>query len=117
MNKDALSGALFLAPLFVLFAIFFAAIYFRGRYNRAHPEAGRTPAQRLRGKIIGWIAFVLVLCGCAYGLLQENRFAPSWAATFFVGAVAFVLGEGLGRWNALRQLDGKSKPEEQAVTF
>jgi hypothetical protein len=115
MNKDTLTGLLFLSPLFAGFAILLAALYFRSRYNKAHPERERTLAQRLRSKAFGVMAYALVFIGCGYVLLQQNRYAPSWGVMFFVGVAALLIGEGLGQLNAARQLE-QQNPGEQAAS-
>lgn len=99
-------GALVPSPLFALFAIFVAALYFRRRYNKAHPEAELTPAQGLRHKIIGLTLFGIALAIWIYVILHADRFTPSWALTLCVGFGGFLLGEWVGRRNALRQLEG-----------
>lgn len=38
-NRDNLMGLLFMAPLFLLFAVFALALVLRSRYNAAHPAA------------------------------------------------------------------------------
>jgi succinate-acetate transporter protein len=117
MNKDLLIGALALSPLFGLFALFLAALHLRSRHNKAHPKAERTPAQRLRGKILGWTVYGLIMAGCAYASLQGSRPTLSWSVVFFVGLGAFVLGEAVGRRNAQRRLDGKPDQTETVIFF
>jgi hypothetical protein len=110
MNRDLLMGAFALLPLFALFAIFLAALYFRSRYNMAHPEAQATPAQRLRHKIIEWTLYALAVAIGLYVIFHADRFTPSWTDTLFVGFAGFLLGEWVGQRNALRRLEGDRPP-------
>ena len=117
MNKDVLMGALALSPLFGLFALFFGAVFFRSRYNKAHPASGRTPAQRLRARLLGWTACGLILAVEAYVLLRTGRLEPYWTTTFFVGLGGFIIGEALGRRSAVRELEGKAEQSEPVIFF
>lgn len=117
MKRDLLVGLLALSPLFGLFGLFLAAIYLRSRYNKTHPEAARTPAERLRGRVIGGTIYGVLLVGVAYAILQENRFASSWSITFYVGLAAFVVGEAIGRRNAMRRIEGKSAQDETLIVL
>jgi hypothetical protein len=115
MNKDTLTGLQFLSPLFAGFVVLLAALYFRSRYNKAHPEGERTLAQRLRGRIIVWTVTMVGVAGSVYFTLSETNFAPSWLLTFLVAIVAFIVGESVGRWSALRRTDERTPSSTDSV--
>lgn len=84
-NRDNLMGLLFMAPLFLLFALFALALVLRGRHNAAHPrpdpERGPWPPRLSTGP---WHAQL-----ASYFPPYYNRPAMIGVAVLFVAALLF----------------------------